>query len=50
MYFFNNMLLIFYDFLAKAYGNLIMHIILFSATVIAILMRDLKREKFEKRS
>ena len=41
----NSSLWIIYDALAKAYGNLFTHIALFIATLIAILVRDVKTKK-----
>jgi hypothetical protein len=46
-YFLNSTVWIFYDFLAGAYGNLFTHIVLFAATLIAILVRDRKKAKSE---
>ena len=43
LYALNSSLWIFYDFLSGAYGNLVTHIVLFAATFIAILIRDLKK-------
>ena len=43
LYVSNSMLWIFYDFLAKAYGNLFTHIVLFIATTFAIFLRDVKK-------
>ena len=40
LYVSNSLVWIAYDFLAKAYGNLITHIVLFIATGIAIVIRD----------
>lgn len=45
-YFSNSLVWIFYDFLAKAYGNLLTHIVLFLATSLAIFIRD--RKKIQK--
>lgn len=45
LYFLNSTVWIFYDFLAGAYGNLFTHIVLFVATFIAILIRDVKSKK-----
>jgi len=42
LYVTNSFLWIFYDFLAGAYGNLLTHIVLFIATMIAIYIRDKK--------
>lgn len=42
--FFNCLLMVFYDILAKAYGNLFMHIILFSASILAIWVKDSKKK------
>ena len=44
LYFANSTIWIFYDFLAKAYGNLATHIILFFATIISIVVRDRKAQ------
>lgn len=41
----NSVVWIFYDFLAKAYGNLTTHIVLFFATFIAIRVRNHKKTK-----
>ena len=46
LYVSNSLVWIAYDFLAKAYGNLVTHIVLFIATGIAIIIRD-KRKKAE---
>ncbi len=46
LYVSNSLVWIAYDFLAKAYGNLVTHIVLFVATGIAIIIRD-KRKKAE---
>ena len=43
LYAMNSTVWIFYDFLAKAYGNLTTHIVLFIATFIAIFIRDIKK-------
>lgn len=45
LYFLNSTVWIFYDFLTGAYGNLITHIVLFVATLIAILIRDAGRKE-----
>ena len=42
LYVTNSFLWIFYDFLAGAYGNLLTHIVLFIATMVAIYIRDRK--------
>lgn len=42
LYMTNSFLWIFYDFLVKAYGNLVTHIVLFIAITIAIYIRDKK--------
>ena len=45
IYFANGAALITYDILAKAHGNLFMHCIMFSATVISIIFKNFKRKK-----
>ncbi len=45
IFFTNCATLVFYDLFAKAYGNLFMHIALFSATIVAILIRDTTKKK-----
>ena len=45
LYFANSTVWIFYDFLAKAYGNLLTHVVLFFATLLAIFIRDRKKIK-----
>ncbi len=48
LYWLNSTVWIFYDFLSGAYGNLLTHIILFVATLIAIIIRDAKKVKKKK--
>ena len=48
LYWLNSTVWIFYDFLSGAYGNLLTHIILFAATLIAIIIRDSKKVKKNK--
>ncbi len=45
LYVSNSCTWILYDFLAKAYGNLFTHIVLFVATSAAIIWRDIKSTK-----
>lgn len=48
LYFLNSTVWIFYDFLSGAYGNLFTHIVLFVATLIAILIRDKSKKEIRK--
>ena len=50
IYFLNSTVWILYDFLAKAYGNLFTHIILFISTLISIVIMDKKRPPQEASS
>ena len=45
LYMSNSMVWIVYDLLAGAYGNLFTHVVLFLATMTAILLRDIKNKK-----
>ncbi len=45
LYIGNSLVWIFYDILAHAYGNLATHGILFTATIIAMLYRDVVKKK-----
>ena len=45
LYVTNSFLWIIYDFFAEAYGNLFTHIVLFAATTIAIIVRDIRTKK-----
>jgi hypothetical protein len=48
IYFANSAALIAYDILSKAHGNLFMHCIMFSATVISIIMKNLKKKQTKR--
>ena len=48
LYVANSMLWIVYDTLAKAYGNLFTHVVLFVAITVAIYVRDVRMKKESK--
>lgn len=45
LYILNSLVWIAYDILAGAYGNLFTHVVLFIAILIAIVIRDVKKDK-----
>ncbi len=43
----NSMLWILYDLLSKSYGNLFTHVVLFAATLLAMVVHDFRRDRQE---